>query len=90
MGLILTLRRNDDFYVGDERFVVEDIDSNFNVTISDPKGVKKVINIDGLTPIRPRVAAMIGDTSSHGQVRVMFEGPRSILILTGVNYRRGA
>lgn len=88
MGLILTLRKRDDFYLGDERFVVEDIDAQFNVTISDQKGKKIVINIDGISPIRPRVGAMIGDTSAPGQVKVMFEAPRSLAILTGANYRR--
>lgn len=87
VGLILTLRKRDDFFLGDERFVVEDIDSLFNVTISDQKGKKTVINIDGITPIRPRVGAMISETGS-GQVKVMFEAPRSLAILTGANYRR--
>lgn len=89
MGLALTFRQGDDFYLGDERFVVEAIERGFRVTVRNQAGVATVLTPDRPLSIHPRVTAQVGDTSVASQVKIVFKAPLSVIILSGDNYRKG-
>jgi hypothetical protein len=91
MPLVLSLRSGQDFYVGDERFVVGAIrgSANFDV-IADRSGRRHEITDARSTEIMNDVFVSAGDRPQTGLARVAIEAPQDILILRGEKYRGDA
>lgn len=88
MPLILSLRRNEDFYVADERVVLTRIRSknDFDVVVESVGKEFQITDLEAVEII-PDVFVSAGDYYQTGQVRVVIEAPREIRILRGERYR---
>ena len=95
MSLVLTLRAGQDFYVGETRFEVMEVDGPNQFYIAEAKqGAPSPEPEDWIeitdreaTEILPFVMASSGDYLDTGAIRIALRAPRSILILRGENYR---
>ena len=93
MALIMSFHKGEEFYVDDDKLVVEDIfaEGHFRLGVGpyvydivDDSRVEVVEDVwvsvgDRAARVRPRVAP--------GTIRVSIDAPRSKLILRGSNYR---
>jgi hypothetical protein len=90
MALVLTLAEGEDFYVRDERVIVEEIKSPtaFNLRRCADGALLQVVegkSVEGFKDV-------FFSAGARGQAtiaRVAIEAPRSVPLLRGENYRRG-
>ena len=88
MPLVLSLKEGQDFYVGDERFVVEDVYSEMHFRVRRA-GTGKIFEITdlGATEIMPDVFVSAGEKPQAPLARVNIEAPPSVLVLRGDKFR---
>lgn len=88
MPLVLSLRQRQDFFVGDERFVIDHVYSDTHFRIRH-EATGKVFDITDTmsTEILPDVRVFAGDQEQAMLVRVAIEAPREIVVLRGERYR---
>lgn len=88
MPLILTLKKGDDFFIDNRRFVMEEVFDDRNGIVSDPKtGERFEITDDRATEIAPEV--MICAASRPTSINISIEAPRAVRILRGSLKRGG-
>lgn len=89
MGLSLAFRPGEDFYIGDKRFVVVDVTSPVSFTIRrEQDGCEFPLLDDGRgVEIAPSVVIRVGTRGQGNLARIDFTAPRSVVIVTGRNYR---
>ncbi len=87
MPLTLTMAAGEDFYVGDQRFQIEEVFLTEGFTLRGPDG--HVYNVDAKksVDITPTVKVSDGHRVLVGKARVVFNAPRSVPILRGDLYR---
>lgn len=87
MGLVLTLRAGDDFYLGERRLVLERILDNRTCVVFDPEtGERFEIAEDRMAEIAEDV--MVCTAVSFNSVNIAIEAPRDMQILRG-SLKRG-
>lgn len=88
MGLILTLRKDEDFYVGERRFVVEEVFDNRNCLVVDPEtGERFEITDDRSTEIAAEIMACTAVAAES--VNLSINAPQEVTILRGELKRGG-
>ena len=93
MALILSLKEGQDFYVGDERFLLEEILGENEFVISgqsdsNGKPCKKWTITDAHSrEIMPDVFVAAGEMYQSNVASVVVDAPRNILILRGDLHR---
>lgn len=89
MALVLSLGEAEDFFVANERFVIEQIndDASF-LLIREEGGASFEISARAAIEILPDVMASSGGFLSSGVIRIALDAPRRICILRGELYRR--
>ncbi len=89
MGLSLAFRPEEDFYIGDERFTVVEVTSPISFTIRRERdGCDFPLADDGRrVEIAPNVVVRVGTRGQGNLARLDITAPRSVMILTGKNYR---
>lgn len=91
MSLIISLRKGDDFFVNDERVVVSEIVGPNNYTLHvTSTGKKYRITDQEAKEVMPSVFVSSGGFLKWGQVRLVIDAPKDILILRGERYREAA
>jgi hypothetical protein len=90
VALVLQLRAGEDFFVQDERIVVEEVRSPSEFTVRRIRDNKVFVVKEGVsTALFKGVLVSVGARGQLGFARVALEAPRQIPILRGENYRRG-
>jgi hypothetical protein len=87
MALVLSLKPKEDFYVGDQRFIVTKLYNRTSFTLVHEGGKQYEITEYEATEVLPDVWVSSGDVYDLGTVRVVIEAPREILILRGEKVR---
>ena len=88
MPLVLSMRQNDDFYVGESQFLVTRIYDETSFTLERAEPAKTFeITEDEAVEVQRDVFVSAGDLFQRGIVRAVIEAPRSLLILRGEKYR---
>jgi hypothetical protein len=87
MALVLTTRIDDDFYVGEQRFIVKDIFNDTSFTLHMEGHRKFEITEQEAVEVMDEVFISSGDYYQSGVVRVVIDAPREVLILRGSKYR---
>lgn len=87
MALVLALKRRDDFYVRDKRYVVNDIFSDTHVRVEMPDGKITDVFAESVVEIEPEIFLQVGSRSQGEMVRLAIEGPRDVPIMNGKRYR---
>ena len=88
MTLVLSLRRGQDFYVGDQQIEVETIrgKQSFDVRVV-ATGRVHTITDERATEVLPDVFPSSGGRAQEGLARIAIEAPPDVLILRGAKYR---
>ena len=87
MGLVISLRTGEDFFIADERYVLSAI-AGTTVRIERRRdGAAFEITNDELREIEPEVLLQTGDRMTTRAARVRIDAPRSKTILMGPKYR---
>jgi hypothetical protein len=87
MPLALTMAAGEDFYVGDDRFEVEEVFLTEGFTLRGPDGVLHSVDAKKSVDIAPEVRVSDGHRVLVGKARIVFNAPRSVPILRGQLYR---
>jgi hypothetical protein len=90
VSLALSFREQEDFFVGDIRFVIEAIhsDSSFRLRrVGDGRIFE--INVSRAIEILPGVFASAGHRSQTTLARIAIDAPRHVCVLRGRKYREG-
>ncbi len=88
MGLILTLRKGEDFFVGDSRFVVETIFDGRHFILYDPeRDTRYEITEESASEIDDNV--LVCAAVSTTQINISIEAPREMPIVRGSLSRSG-
>lgn len=98
MSLVLSLKEGQDFYVGEERFVVAQIlgEMRFTLQHSIERTIGRVkllrrrvyeVSDDHSIEVLPDVYVAAGDNQPSGRVRVAIDAPKEVLILRGEKKR---
>jgi hypothetical protein len=84
MALVLSLRTGQDFFVGNEQFMVHEIESPLDFTlIHIGKDRKYQITDEEATEIMPGVKVSAGDKAPTLAVRITIQADRSIPVVRG-------
>jgi hypothetical protein len=87
MGLVLSLKRGQDFYVRDTRVVVNAVDDDgFTLRRTDGGGLVKVTR-DFAVELFPDVRVSASQKIEIGVAKIVIEAPREIGIILGSRYR---
>lgn len=87
MGLVISLRTGEDFFIADERYVLSGI-TGTTVRLERPRdGAAFEITNDEMREIEPDVLVQTGDRMTTRAARVRIDAPRSKTILIGPKYR---
>lgn len=88
MALIIGIPEKGDFYVGEQRFVLEEIlsSSSFRIRLEDG-GKEFHITDRRAQEVFPEVFVSAGSKSSSGFAKIVIDAPLSIRILRGEVYR---
>ena len=88
MALVLQLASGDDFYVGDERYFITEIESDTAFAIERERDGRKFLLVDG-NPllIEPEVYASVGTRGQPNLANLCISAPRSIEVDRGDIYR---
>jgi hypothetical protein len=99
MALVLTLRRGQDFFVGEVCFVVEEVLSPVRFRLHEEFPMGHVsparprsfeISDARATEILPDVLVSAGDNAPRASARIVIEAPQEVLILRGATKRKRA
>lgn len=91
MTLVLTLRQGEDFFVQDDRVVLEQIHSETEFSLRrDSDGALIRLRGGPSVELFPGVLVSVAARGQLGLSRIAFEAPRSLRILRGDLYRRPA
>jgi len=88
MGLILTRRQGEDFYVEDTRFRVSQVFDNRHFVLKTDQGDLFEITGTRMAEVMPDVWVSAGDRADHSHARVVIEAPREIKLLRGEKWRQ--
>jgi hypothetical protein len=89
MGLALAFKPGEDFFVNDERFVVERVTSPTAFIVRrDKDGVEFSLSDGHSHEILPQVVAAVNLRGQGNLARLDLTAPRSVNLATGENYRR--
>jgi len=89
MGLGLSFRKGEDFYINDERFFVSEIRSPTAFCIVREKDGQAFWLAEGqAAELAPALRVSVGDRGQFHLARVSFDAPREVLITEGDKYRR--
>ena len=84
MPLVLSLKKSQDFYVGDERFVVTAVTSQTTFTLRhDQSGKVFKVTDAKQVEVAPQVWVSAGEKPEAMVARVSIEAPISMLIIRG-------
>jgi hypothetical protein len=87
MGLVISLRAGEDFFIADERYVLSAI-TGTTLRIERPRdGAAFDITGDEMREVEPDVLIQTGDRLTTRAARVRIDAPRSKTILIGPKYR---
>lgn len=88
MPLVLSLKANQDFYVGDEQFVVDSVHSetHFMIVRTSTRQRFEVTDLRA-TEIMPDVFVSAGERPQTLLARVAIEAPSDVLVLRGDKFR---
>jgi hypothetical protein len=91
MPLVLSMQQNQDFFVGDARFVLTDILSATQCRLRRMSD-RRDFDIDDrkATEIDPEVLVSTGEWHSASKIRIAINAPRHILVLRGDMWRSQA
>lgn len=86
MALVLTLKEEQDFFVGNERFVVDAVNGENDFVLRNAQGKTFSISDRKSTEVLPGVMISAGSTAPTAHVAI--EAPQEIKVLRGDKYRR--
>lgn len=88
MALVLTLRADEDFCVGDRCFVLTNIEGPLSFRLQEV-GTDRTFHVtDAMShEIMPDVFVAAGENSYKSMVRVSVDAPRELKVLRGEHYR---
>lgn len=88
MPLVLSLKAGQDFYVGDERFIVDQVYAETHFMLARP-GTGETFEVTDLraTEILPDVFVSAGERPQAQLARVAIEAPSDVLVLRGDKFR---
>jgi hypothetical protein len=88
MPLVLSLRKGDDFYIGNSQFVLCDMSSDTQFQIESARtGQKFTITHTRQTEIMPDVMVSAGEKPHPMLARVVIDAPRDLLVVRGDKWR---
>jgi hypothetical protein len=88
MALVLSLREQQDFYVGEERFIVQALLSDTKFVLrNDRTGQKHTISDDRSEELVPDVFVSAGFKPPLATARVVIDAPQEVLVLRGEKKR---
>ena len=88
MALVLSLKEGQDFYVGDQQFVIDAIHADVFFRIKHPdSGRTFEVSNTRATEVLDDVFVSAGDKPMAQSVRVAIEAPANLLVLRGPKYR---
>ncbi len=87
MGLVLSLKRGQDFYVEDTRVVVESIRDDSTFVLRSHGGESVVVTPDFAVELFPEVYVSASQREAPGVAKIVIEAPRRIGVILGDRYR---
>lgn len=90
MALVLTLKKGEDIYIGDERFVLTARDAEGRFVLHHDTMGDLFFEVDVEVEILPGVHIAGSSTIEDSGTRVTIDAPRRIPILLGRRYREAA
>lgn len=88
MALVLNIKIDDDFYVNDAQFILQSISSPSACVLKRIEdGELFNVSDSHSTQIYPETRVFVGLDSQNTFVRLGFEAPKAVKILTGSNYK---
>ena len=81
MGLVLSAKPGDAFFIGRRRIIVAAIKNPAQITIERDDGLIYAVGNHGWTQIFKGVFLCIGKRVKNGYVRLVFSAPQTILIV---------
>lgn len=87
MSLVLSIRKGEDFFVGDDRFIMTARDANNNVVLHNDTLGDVFINPDFSVEVQPDVKLTVSLAVEDNVTRVMVTAPRKIAVMLGRRYR---
>jgi sRNA-binding carbon storage regulator CsrA len=89
MTLVLTRRLGEDFYVGDDQVILEEIHSQTEISLRRTRDASLIRLRQGeWFEISPGVSASVAARGQLGLARIAFEGSESVPIWRGDLYRQ--
>jgi hypothetical protein len=85
MGLVLSVKPGDAFFVGRRRIVVAAVSKPAHVTIERDDGLTCAVGSHAWTQVFKDVFLCVGKKTANGYVRLVFSAPQTILILRDAN-----
>lgn len=87
MPLVLSMKPGDDFFVGSERVVVEEVRGECEFTLRTADGRAHEISDKRGTEVLPGVMVSAGNRAHAGLARVAIDAPQEVPIMRGQRYR---
>ena len=88
MPLVLSMRERQDFFIGDERFVIDHVYSETHFRVRNVKSGKVFDITDTMsTEVMTGVTLFAGDREQAMLCRVAIDAPRDVIVLRGERYR---
>lgn len=88
MPLIMSLKKGQDFYIGDRRFIITDVVSDVEFTVRDEQTRRDFkITDKRSTEVMPDVFISAGEKVQTLIARVAVDAPPSLIVVRGDKYR---
>lgn len=88
MPLVLSLKKGQDFYIGDERFLIDEVYSETHFRVRRERTDKMFeITDTRATEIMPDVFVSAGERPQPLMARIAIEAPPNVLVLRGDKFR---
>ena len=87
MGLVLSLKRGQDFYVEDTRVIVESIREDSTFVLRPDGGEPVHVTSDYAVELLPEVNVSASQREAPGVAKIVIEAPRRIGVILGDRYR---
>ena len=90
MPLAIGVREGEDFYVGNDKFLLEEIvsETNFKLVHCTPAmNYQFRVTDQQMTEVMPNVKVGVGLKGTMNMVRVLIDAPKNLKILRGELYR---
>jgi len=89
MALVLTLHKNEDFYVGDQQIVVTEVYDDGTFVLQPTGGGEYDVTHHPEVEIMPNVYVIASDAPEHyGRARIVISAPREVVVILGDRYRK--